>query len=226
MFLKVITTMPAAREYIMNKEFTPLEKIEYIYGVVPQNKGSFDICFIAHKYSSKGQDKGYDTFIETAQKLAPVSKDIHFHIIGPWENTIDTSSINPNQIHFYGTKPGAFLSEFYKKADIIITANRYQMIYTGNFDGYPLGIEASLAGVYVMNTDPLNMKPKTPLKDIKGFEVITNDADKIAESIIKKLGNLEEFYKETKEQYEGALKIFDKELQLKARLDIVKQCLK
>jgi glycosyltransferase involved in cell wall biosynthesis len=238
MFKNVIVTMPITKKYLLQKQFCTEEQIEYIYGGIVQNnnykqkllykkdKNTFDICFIAHKYSELGKDKGYDTVIEVAKKMISKYKDVHFHIVGPWENVIDIGNINKEQIHFYGIQPKDFFVDFYSKMDIYLSPNRYQILQKGNFDGYPLGIEAAYAGVYIMGTDPLSMKDFTPLSGSKGFEVIDNNSDEIIQKIINKIDNLDSFYKDSIEQQTCALQIFNFEKQMEARINIINKYLK
>jgi glycosyltransferase involved in cell wall biosynthesis len=77
------------------------------------DKGTFDICFVAHKYTEKGVDKGYDVFIETARILSKARNDIFFHIVGPFHPTdIDVTDIK-EKILFYGTRKTEFFLDFY-----------------------------------------------------------------------------------------------------------------
>lgn len=236
MFRKVIVTMPITRDYLINNNFCPIEKIEYIYGTIIQSsvsdinydkkyykkdKDTFDICFVAHKYTPIGEDKGYDVFIETAKKIISLNNEVHFHIIGPWDKNIINIEGFENQIHFYGLKNKEFFKDFYSKMDIFISPNRFQMINLGNFDGFPLGAEAAVAGVYLMAADPLNMKPNTPFKDFKELEVIDINSDKISKSILNKLENLDDFYKKSKILQRRFIEIFNYEKQLEIRKSVI-----
>ena len=241
LFNKVIVTMPITRDYLIENNFCPEDKIEYIYGGIIQNalsdinyekkyykkdKQTFDICFVANKYTQIGEDKGYDIFIDVAKKLIPLQKDIHFHVVGPWNKNIINIENYEKQIHFYGFQNKNFFNDFYTKMDIFMSPNRFQMISLGSFDGFPLGAEAIVAGVYPMVSDPLNMKPKTPLKYLSEFEVIDINSDKIAETILDKLNNLEKFYSDSKTIQEKFIEIFDSQKQLEARKLIIEYGLK
>lgn len=125
-FRKVIVTQQVTYEYLIDKKFCKKEDIEYIFGGVTDSKRSkamtgrqhfgrdkstLDVCFVAHKYTEKGEDKGYDVFIEAAKKLSKKRQDILFHIVGPWdENVIDVSEIK--NIIFYGSQSPDWFSTF------------------------------------------------------------------------------------------------------------------
>lgn len=95
-FKGVIVTQPITKKYLLEKKLCPNKKIHYIKGgwvqfkkneiykknFYKKDKPTFDICFVARKYSPKGIDKGYDLFIKTAKILCRKTKDIMFHVIG------------------------------------------------------------------------------------------------------------------------------------------------
>ena len=237
MFRKVIVTMPVTKKYLLAKGFCTEKDIEYIYGGIcqfksdlsahkfkyKQDKGTFDICFVAHKYSSFGEDKGYDVVIETAKILISKNKDFHIHVVGPWhKNIIDIDGFEDN-IHFYGARNGKFFPEFYQRMDIFLSPNRTDRLFLGNFDGFPLGIEGAVSGVYLMSTDPLNMKPDTPFKDLKAPEIINTNPKDVADKILAKLYNLDEFYYNSKLLQQKAIEIFNQDYQMEFRLNLIKE---
>lgn len=170
---KVIVTQPYTRNYLINKKYCKLEKIEYIYGgVVPQNsikidlnqkiyypqKESLDIVFCATKYMPKGLDKGYDIFIDVAKKLVEKYDFLHFHVIGGFDrNEIDVDLLG-DSITFYGYQSFTNLTKIYKNMDVILSPNRASILEHGAFDGFPLGtvVEAVFNGVLAIVTDELN----------------------------------------------------------------------
>lgn len=169
-FRKVITTQKVTYEYLISRGLCPKEKIEHLFGGVLQfsknekftkkyykkDKDTFDICFVAAKYTPKGVDKGYDLFIDAAKYLAEEYADMRFHVIGGFdENEIDVSSIK-SKITFYGFKQPDWLKQFYPQMDICLSPNRPFQKYVGDFDGYPMGYEQSIFGVAIFTTDPFN----------------------------------------------------------------------
>lgn len=201
MFRKVITTQKVSRDYILEKGYCSEEKIKHIFGVVsPEFEGAdflnreyygagketLDICFVAYKYTEKGVDKGYDIFIDVAKKLSKQFDNIVFHIVGPWDADI-ISTREMENILFYGSMSSQQLAEFYINMDIILSPNVNDIIKKGAFDGFPTAsaTEASLYGVLMMVTDPLELNDN---HFTTGEEIIIvpHNAVKIVD-IIKKL---------------------------------------
>ncbi len=237
-FRRVIVSMPVLKNYLIQKGFTSEDKIEYIYGTPQQNKkgdfaprtlfynknkSTFDVCFCAYRYSKLGKDKGYDVFIDVAKITSKKNKNVHFHIIGPWDsNVIDIKGYEDN-IHFYGVQNSGFFKEFYPKMDIFLSPNRNGILFEGSFDGFPLGAEAALAGVYLMASDPLNMKKDTPLKDCAELEIIDTNPYDISDRILSKLNNLDKFYLDCLNLQEKISSLCDKDKILKAQYDVIKK---
>ena len=170
-FRKVIVTSKATLYYLKETKLCPEEKIHIIYGVVIQSnlfnlqskkllpqKQTFDICFVAHKYTPMGKDKGYNIFIETAKILAKLYPNIYFHVVGNFNETDMDVSFLLNRIKFYGTLNTQQLSSFYMSKDIILSPNASFILSAGAFDGFPTGacIEAGLNGVALFISDDLN----------------------------------------------------------------------
>jgi glycosyltransferase involved in cell wall biosynthesis len=200
-FRKVIITQQATYDYLINKNFCSPEQIEYIFGVVtplnkferviyvPKNhygidKKNLDICFVAHKYTSSGQDKGYNIFIEVAKQLLKMHSNIHFHVVGNFDETIiDISDIKDN-ITFYGIQSPGWFDGFYKDKDIILSPNIPGMIFTGSFDGFPTAscIDAGLRKTAIFCTDPLNLN-NSHFKDNEEIVIINSTVSKIIDKI-------------------------------------------
>jgi len=166
-FRKVITTQKATLDYLLRKNLCIKERIEHIFGgysqfekdEIPQkkyykkDKDTFDICFVGAKYSPKGVDKGYDLFIETAKYLSKKYDDIKFHVVGGFnEEDIYAPSLM-NRIIYYGYRQPDWLKDFYPMMDICLSPSRSNILYKGNFDGYPMGFEQSLFEVAMFCTD-------------------------------------------------------------------------
>lgn len=167
-FRKVIVTQNVTQRYLLERGFCREEDIEFIYGVPMKpnksrflknkEKESFDICFVAAKYTEQGRDKGYDIFIDVAHKLNKISEKFKFHIVGGFnENDIDITRIEKS-ISFYGYLDISELREFYLDKEIIVSPNRTNVLAKGAFDGFPTAsvVEAGLCGVVMLFTDELN----------------------------------------------------------------------
>lgn len=165
-FEGVIVTQKPILQYLKFENLCGEDKIKYLPGGpinilendsllktkkrFPVEKMSFDICFVAAKYSSQGKDKGYDTFIEVAKTLNKTNKNIYFHVVGGFTpNDINVEEIS-NFIQFYGGLKTEDLHEFYTKMDIILSPNISNVLYKGAFDGFPTGCVAEAAGCDVL----------------------------------------------------------------------------
>ncbi len=236
---KVIVTETITKKYILDKKFCTEDKVELIYGgITPsdlfkknympkkyykKDKDTFDICFVGKRYSEKGADKGYDTFIKVAKKLIKRSNDIRFHVAGGIdENEIDVSEIK-NKIIFYGLKHITFFPKFYSKMDIILSPNIPFKLYFGNFDSFPTTCckEAGFAGTAVFCTDELHLN--TELKNHHDICIIPKDPDGILEIILKYFNDLDSLYNLAHNCQKNFLRLFNLENQMEKKLQIIEQ---
>ncbi len=190
-FRKVIVTQKITEEYLVSEGFCDPDDIDFVFGVVVPldklhlrleskqrfgfEKKTLDICFVAHRYTPTGEDKGYGTFLETARILSRAGRDVRFHVVGPFDETVlDVSGIR--NLHFYGSQPQDWFDEFYRDKDIIISPNKPFLIYKGNFDGFPTGCatDAALRGVAMFCSDPLDLN-RGVFKD--GIEIVIIEAE-------------------------------------------------
>lgn len=241
-FKKVIVTQKAVKDYLLKKKLCSKDKIELIFGVVTPlksiekaytgklnfgiNKSDLDIVFMAHKYTKKGVDKGYDTFIDAAKKLSKLHENIKFHVVGGFnKEDIDVSDIS-DKIKFYGGISGDKFDTFFADKDIIISPNIPFKIFKGSFDGFPTAscTEAGLRKTAIFCTDPLKMNDNiyTDGKDIVIIEPNSDD-------VVKKV---EYFYKNPKKLksigVEGAKSIrniYSYDRQIKPRIEILEKVL-
>lgn len=236
-FRHVIVSQYIVYDYLIIKNLCPKEKITMVFGVVlptpsfepiddlkkqyPLNKSTIDICFVAHKYSFQGKDKGYDIFIETARILSNYSRDIRFHVVGNWKLTdYDISEIE-DKITFYGSKPTSFFSEFYQRMDIILSPNRANIINKGAFDGFPTGAvtEASLNGVAMFVTDPLLMN--RTFIDNEEIVIINESPAEIAKKIIKYVENPNLLQKLASKGKKKSWEVYNLESQMTPRIKLL-----
>lgn len=211
-FQKVIVSQNCVKEYLMSKEFCDAKKIEYKFGCVigqdkiineykrefvfGKNKSSFDIMFMAHKYSPIGQDKGYDKFIEVAKKLCSLHDNFKFHVVGNWDETVIEIEQIKSNIEFYGSVDVKDMDSICNKMDIILSPNIPNILNKGGFDGFITAscIEAGLREVAVMCTDELKMNNKY-FKDEDDIILIKPDVNDILEKIKYYYENPEKLYK-------------------------------
>lgn len=234
----VIVTQRITKDYLIAKSFCPEEKITYIYGYFSQfekkdvkqkkfyqkDKQTFDVCFVAAKYTEKGVDKGYDLFIETAREICKITDDIMFHVVGGFdESEVDITDIK-SRIKFYGYKRPDFLSEFYSEMDIFLSPNRPYKIFPGNFDGFPLGVDASYCGVALFASDELDMNDH--YIDNENIIIVPVNANKIADKIIKAYSNLEDLYELSAKGQTNTQALFDTSYQIDQRIKLFEKYVK
>ncbi len=227
-FRKVIVNQKMLGDYLKDKKLCPGRKILYDFSgsaqfkladVKPKkyykrDKPTFDICFVAAKYSPQGIDKGYDLFIAAAKQLAKWRSDIRFHVVGGFdEHEIDISDIK-DAIRFYGYLPPDALPEFYTDMDIFMSPNRPFVLYEGSSDGFPLSAGAMFCGVCGFNADDLHMNV-----EFKPDEVVIIKTQ--AEDIVKKAryfySHLSELYEISKKGQKRAQFFYDIEKHIKGR---------
>ena len=230
--MSVIVTQRLTKNYLLAQNLCPADKITYIYGFFTQfdksdvkpkrhykkNKQTFDICFVAAKYTEKGVDKGYDLFIEVAKKLCKVTDDVMFHVVGGFnEDDIDVEEIK-SRIRFYGYKRPDFFCEFYANMDIFLSPNRPYKIFPGNFDGFPLGVDASYCGTALFVSDELKMNQH--YTDGKDIVIIPLDANRITRRIIEYRNNADKLYDISAKGQTKTQKLFDMSYQIDQRMDL------
>lgn len=240
-FKKVIVTQQVTYDYLLNKKYCTSDKIEFIFGVVMPlieygkaksytkkrygiEKEVLDICFVAQKYTKYGEDKGYDIFIETAKILCKMHENIHFHVVGGFdEKVIDISDIK-SRITFHGQLNLADFDLFFADKDIIISPNIEGKIGKGAFDGFPTGscVEAGLRKTALFCTDTLNLNGS---RLINGEEIIIipHDAEKIREIIESYYNNPELLRKIGENGQEKLLYLYSYEYQIAPRIKLLRQ---
>jgi len=241
-FRKVIVTQQISYDYLAEQALCPPEQIEFIYGgVLPSHllakktqvkqrfqdsKSTLDICFVSHRYTQQGTDKGYDIFIEVAKQLSKACKEIVFHVVGPFDvNTIDVVDIE-DKILFHGTRYTDFFPDFYANMDIILSPNRPFVLSPGSFDGFPTGacVEAGLCGVAVFCTDPLQQN--IMFKDGVEIVIIQLNVQEICDQVQHFYHKPEELYCLSSQGQQAFRKIFDLSVQMQPRIDLLSSLLK
>jgi glycosyltransferase involved in cell wall biosynthesis len=171
-FLKVIVTQKITYDYIVGRNLCPIDKVEMIFGVVmPQEaffelstnyklrwgfgKTRLDICFMAHRYTQYGEDKGYDVFVNLASMLCKLHDDIYFHVVGPYDHRVIDVSAFRDRIVFRGSLDPEQFDDFFKDMDLIMSPNISGKIFPGSFDGFPTAscTEAGLRGTAIFACD-------------------------------------------------------------------------
>ena len=171
-FRRVIVTQQVTYDYLVNNGLCPQDRIALIFGVVmppeafrepiPQDKlrwgygkQRLDICFMAHRYTPRGEDKGYDVFVNAAAQLSSLHPDIDFHVVGPYDRFVVNVGPAGNRITYHGVLKPDQLDEFFRGMDIVISPNISGKLWPGSFDGFPTAscTEGGLRGVVIFCTD-------------------------------------------------------------------------
>ncbi len=241
-FEKVIVTQDLTKNYLIENGFTDPERIRDIFGVViplerleqeatdkirfGSDKKTLDICFVAHRYTEFGQDKGYDIFIDTAKELSKKYDFVRFHVVGPWdESIIDVTGIT--DITFYGSHPQEWFEEFYRDKDIILSPNVNNLLFSGSFDGFPTGCvtDAALRKTAMLLTDPLSLNNG---RFIDGKELVI-----IQHSVEDAVNKIEEYIKVpeklsaiAEEGYKRVKALYDRSSQITPRISMLEDALR
>ena len=130
-----------------------------------------------------GRDKGYDTFVLVAKRLARRFDAVHFHVVGPWDEKEIDVSVLAERIHFHPPMSSTDLKVFFRRMDLIVSPNRPFTLTPGKFDGFPSGccVEAGLSGVAVCATDEL--KQNGPFTNGRDILITSVGAEEIAEVV-------------------------------------------
>jgi len=239
---KIIVTQKATRDYLNEHRFCDPSLVSFIYGgvfptdrlrrtVMPKRrykaeKDSFDICFVAHKYTMHGRDKGYDIFIDVAKRLARAHDDIFFHVVGQFnESDIEVSDIK-DRIMFYGVQVTDFFSKFYSRIDLILSPNVPFIARPGSFDGFPTGccIEAGTCGVAVFCTDPLNQN--IAFEDGREIIIVPRNAEEICAIVEHYYRNYDLLYELAERGRAAFERVFDLSAQMRPRLELLAEYIK
>jgi len=248
MFREVIVTQHFTQDYLIKNELCEKNKITFILGGVSQidptsvpskkyykqEKDTFDICFVSHKYFEKGIKKGFDLFLEVAMQCTEKYRDMHFHVIGNWDEEIKPYLTSPN-IHFSSVKPAEYFPAFYAEMDIFLTPNRsfkllqdfpaYKASTSLEFDGFPLGLDAGICGSALFMTDELN-HTKGFFNDGENIVIIDHKVSHICDRITYYYTHLDELYLLSKKQSTKMKKLFDINSQINKRLAVFNKYLK
>lgn len=182
-----------------------------------EGKKYLDICFVAMRYTTNGDDKGLPDFIKAAEIISRKIPEARFHLVGNWPkiNNIDVD------IATYGTLIEDDLKRFYLGMDIIISPNKPFKIANGAFDGFPTAscFEASLGGVVMMVSDPLGMNNNY----LAGNEIILIRPDErdISRAVLDVVGKRGKLGSVGRQGRLRSLGLFSSEVQLEGRSEFI-----
>lgn len=209
LFRRVIVTSDVTEKYLRDTGLCDARKIESLWGGVsqfvtsnfeqkprfPDDKDTLDIMFVAFKYSDGGYDKGYDLYIQAAQEVTKKHKNVRFHVVGNFSQQDHGKTRLSDNIVFHGPLYGDELKDLYAKADIQVSLSRSNVLFDGNFDGFPLGIDALFTNTLLMTSDDLGQNGGR--FSTKEFCTVGLDVDEI-------ITKLEYFIQKPKKMYKMA----------------------
>jgi hypothetical protein len=133
------------------------------------------------------------------------------------QDDINVKELGP-QIKFYGYRRPDFLANFYAGMDIFLSPNRPAKLYKGNFDGFPLGIDAGFCGVAQLVADELNMN--THYVDGREIEIIPLSVEKITARVMYYYRHPDWLYKLAAAGQAKTQQLFDIDYQIDERLKV------
>jgi glycosyltransferase involved in cell wall biosynthesis len=238
---KVIVTQKVTREYLLDRGDIDPARIDFVYGGVfpsdgpstgdpgkrryPEEKKTFDLCFVAFKYMRMGVDKGYDVFVAAARELSRTCPEIRFHVVGPFDaSDIDVSGLE-GRFRFYGSRNTDFFRRFYQEMDAILSPNVPHVLFPGAFDGFPTGacIEAGMSGVAVFATDPL--RQNIHFRDGEDIVIVSRDPEEIASRVREYRDDPEALYRLSARGRESFRTVFNLRAQMEPRIRILSECM-
>lgn len=233
---KIIVTQTITRDYLINKLLCDPGKIEFIYGGVFESRGDFDfyrdkkfshnketvdICFVAYKYGSDVNSKGFLDFIAIANILAAQFPMLKCHVVGNY--TAEDADLGGilDITTFYGPQQSSFFPQFYARMDVIISINRAFTLAPGAFDGFPTGacIEAGLHGVINALSDPLKLNCE--FTDGDDFLLMEGSLQQQASKIASLLSDAPRLENMSYANWKTFRRVFDTNAQLWRRTKII-----
>lgn len=242
-FQKVIVTQQVTYDYIVHRGLCPAEKAQMIFGVVmpeiPEgrqllakhrwgfDKPRLDICFMAHRYTPHGEDKGYDVFVNVASALRQRHDNIYFHVVGPFDRrVIDVSSFS-DRIKFHGSLNPEEFDSFFQNMDLIMSPNISGKIFPGSFDGFPTAscIEAGLRGVAIFAVDEFN-SAKGRFTDGEDIVLINYDIAHIIDRVEHYYANPEALKAVGERAIRRIRELYSLEAQMGPRIDLLREVIR
>lgn len=156
-------------------------------------KPTLDLCFVAHKYTVGGRDKGFPEFVLALAELRRRKIPAHGHVVGEFDEADVAEFGSPEDVTLHGVLDSRQLRELYLTMDAIVSPNRPGVLAHGAFDGFPLAscVEAALCGVAMVMTD--HLRQSTFLRDGRDALIVEADADRISdrlEELLREPGGL------------------------------------
>lgn len=247
---RVVTTQRTSYEYLIERGFCKEDRIAHIYGgLVPtamnpptvdfeararqRSERPLHICFVAHRYTATGAEKGYDVLVDVMKALAH-DDGVHFHIVGGYDaSVLDLGDVR--HVTFHGPQPADFFPAFYAQMDIILSPNAALSALSrsgvGSFDGFPTGavLEAGLHGVAMFMSDVLGMNQHIDGSPIfipgEDAVIIDRHVEQIVEVIRHHMSAPAALRKMAEKGRQRLLQHFARDAQMQPRFELMQQLL-
>jgi len=243
---KIITTQNVSYRYLVDRGFCMPDRVCHVFGVVipyifnnpypvyrpRQRTDPLNVCFVAHRYSAIGAEKGYDVFAKVVTLFAN-SPFLNFHVVGDYdESIVDVGGAR--NIRFCGIRPASFFHDFYGEMDIILSPiiqmSELDPSYPGMFDGFPTTtvVEAGLRGVAMMLTDFQDMNQRldgTKIFSDDEMVIINRDPYHIADLLNHYVVDRDALETLGRSGQNAILREFSFERQMKPRIDLLQHYL-
>lgn len=156
-------------------------------------KPTLDLCFVAHKYTTTGSDKGFPVFVETVDALRTAGVPARGHVVGEFTRDDVEAFGSGEGVTTYGLLDSIELREFYSTMDAIVSPNVPGRLSAGAFDGFPLAscVEGALCGVAMVVSDELRQNQF--LRDGRDALVVAPSTEGVVDRITRLLREPEGF---------------------------------
>ena len=193
----------------------------------PAEKTTLDVCFAALKYMRGGVDKGYDTFIASARRLAELDPCFRFHVAGSFgPDDVDLGALS-QRITFHGIQPAHRLSAVLRRHGPHISPNVRFRLTPGGFDGFPTGTctEAALNGVAVLCTDPFSENADRRFVPDEDLCIVDADPGAIVSRVMALRADPDRLHRLARRGQARCREIYGVEGQLAPRLSVLTACM-
>jgi glycosyltransferase involved in cell wall biosynthesis len=243
---KIITTQKLTYDYLVENNFCEPARLRHVFGVpvpgafrtssrprhIVSNGEPVRVCFVAHRYSRVGAEKGYDVFADVVRILSN-SPDFHFHVVGNYDhNVVDLG--DAKNITFHGIKPADFFPRFYAEMDAIVSPNiqmsELEPSCPAYFDGFPTTcvVEAGLQGTAMLTTDFLKLNQHldgTQIFSPEELQIIDRNPESIAKLLKKYAYDRAALVRLGEAGRQALLREFSFEKQMRPRIDLLNEYL-